>query len=146
MDLYTTRFGKVEIEADDILLFPSGLPGMEDLSHWVLLADAENEALGWLQSVGHPEKAFAVVSPRRFLTDYQVRIFRSEIEPLQLTTTHNAQVLVIVSKIDNTLTLNLKAPLLFNLDRCLGRQVIVNDDQPLQYAITCQSTQTRKSA
>ena len=146
MDIRTTRFGTVEVEPDDIILFPSGLPGVEPSRHWVLLADSENGALGWLQSVARPELAFAVVSPRRFVPDYQVRVHRGEIQPLQLPAPHDAQVLVIVSKSGNTLTANLKAPLLFNLERRLGRQVVVNDDQPLQYEMVHQRAQLRKSA
>ena len=51
MDMMTTRFGKIAIDAEDILLFPHGLVGYEDCQHWVLLADAVNPAVGWLQSL-----------------------------------------------------------------------------------------------
>jgi len=146
MEIKTTRFGSVGIDPGDIFLFPDGMPGMEECRHWVLLADAENDCLGWLQSTTRPELAFAVVSPRRFVSDYQVRIFRSEMVPLQLRNVQDAQVLVIVNKSGPTLTVNLKAPLLFNVERCLGRQVVVNDGQPLQFAITPKHLQLRKSA
>ena len=46
MKIDTTRFGYVEIEADDLLQFPAGLFGLEDCRHWVLLADAEHTRLG----------------------------------------------------------------------------------------------------
>ena len=146
MEIQTTRFGPVSIEPDDILLFPSGLPGMVGSLHWVLLADTGNDALGWLQNISRPELAFAVASPGRFVADYQVRVAKSEILPLQLRSPQDAQVLAIISKTDNTLTINLKAPLLFNLERRLGRQVVVNDDQPLQHVIASQVSQLRKSA
>src|SRR5580698_8792159 len=84
MDIQTTRFGAVTIEAEDILVFPTGLMGLEDCQHWVLLADAQNDALGWLQSTSRPEVALAVVTPRRFVPDYQVRIVRSELTPLAI--------------------------------------------------------------
>ena len=146
MEIQTTRFGSVGVEPDDIILFPCGLPGVEPSRHWILLADVENGALGWLQSASRAELAFAVVSPRRFFPDYQVRVHRGEIQPLQLQTPHDVRVLVIVSKTGAALTANLKAPLLFNLERRLGRQVVVNDDQPLQYVMVHQCGQLRKSA
>ena len=65
MQIRTTRFGALEIEAEDIINFPTGLLGLEDCRHWVLLADAQNNALGWLQCTSRPEVALAVVSPRR---------------------------------------------------------------------------------
>jgi hypothetical protein len=58
-----------------------GLPGLEDCREWALLADASNDALGWLQSTTRGDVALAVVSPRRFVPDYQVRIPRSELTP-----------------------------------------------------------------
>jgi len=146
MEIRTTRFGSVSIDPGDILLFPDGLPGMEDCRHWVLLADTQNDCLGWLQSTTHPEFALAVVSPRRFVSDYRVRVFRTEMVPLQLRNVQEAQVLVIVNKSGPTLTVNLNAPLLFNIGRRLGRQVVVNDGQPLQFAISPKHAQLRKSA
>ena len=50
MKIHTTRFASIEIEPDDILFFRNGLLGFEDCRHWVLLADADNSAVAWLQS------------------------------------------------------------------------------------------------
>ncbi len=146
MRIRTTRFGWVDIESTDILTFPSGVLGLESSRHWVLLSDAENDALGWLQSTDRPEVALAVVSPRRFVSDYQFRVFRSELVPLELARAQDAQVLVIVSRQENDLTINLKAPLVINLERRLGRQVVANGELPLQHVLGKPSTALRKTA
>jgi flagellar assembly factor FliW len=146
MRVNTTRFGRLEVQADDVLLFSNGVLGLEDCRHWVLLADAENEALGWLQCVSRPEIALAVVSPRRFVADYQLRVARCEINPLELDDLEHAQVLLIVGKNQYGATLNLKAPLVINIDRRLGRQVIANGEQPVQYQLTDGTSALRKSA
>jgi flagellar assembly factor FliW len=112
----------------------------------VLLADAENEALGWLQSISRPEIGLAVVSPRRVVPDYQLRLARSEMNPLEVDDLGHAQVLLIVGKNQYGVTLNLKAPLVINIDRRLGRQVIANGDQPVQYQLTDGNSALRKSA
>ncbi len=146
MKIDTSRFGCVEIEPEDLLHFPSGLLGLESCRHWVLLADAENDALGWLQSSSSPEVALAVVCPRRFVPEYQVRISRGELTPLDLTEVREAQVLTIVGKNEQGITLNLKAPLVINLQRRLGRQVITNGEQPLQYQLAGGTSNLRKTA
>ncbi len=146
MKITTTRFGSVQIEADDILLFPAGLAGFEDCRHWVVLADANNESVGWLQCVSRADLALAVVSPRRFAPDYQVRVTRSQLAPLQLEALDRAYVLTVVSKDAAHLTLNLKAPLIINLDRRLGRQVITCDEQPVQFPVAHVPAPLRKSA
>ena len=44
MRINTTRFGRIDVDAADVLTFPSGLPGLEDCREWALLADATNDA------------------------------------------------------------------------------------------------------
>jgi flagellar assembly factor FliW len=146
MRITTSRFGRIDIDAGDVIRFPSGLPGLEDCREWALLADASNEALGWLQCTTRAEVALAVVSPRRFVPDYQVRIPRSELTPLALADVRQAQVVVVVGKTDTTLTLNLKAPIVINLEARTGRQVVASGDLPLQYELTRGRPPLRKSA
>jgi flagellar assembly factor FliW len=136
MHIRTTRFGSLEIESGDMLNFPIGLLGLEDCRQWVLLADAQNDALGWLQCLGRPEVAVAVVSPRRFVPDYQFRVYRADLGPLCLERVQDAQVLVIVSRNEHGITLNLKAPIVIHLERRLGCQLVANGELPLQYELT----------
>jgi len=120
------------------------LIGMEDCRRWVLLGDAENSALAWLQSVDRAEVALGVVSPRRFVPEYQVRVAKREIAPLGLEDPSEAQVLVIVSHANGSLVLNLKAPLVIHLSAQLGRQIVARDDHAVQHRL--EGTGRRKTA
>ncbi len=146
MILSTSRFGAVPLESDDIFLFANGLIGIEECRRWILLADVNNDAVGWLQSVTHPDIALAVVSPRRFVPDYKVRLPASQLALLELDDSDRAFILIVVAKNEGRLTANLKAPLLINLDRRIGRQVVTSDEQPLQYALSFEPVQLRKTA
>lgn len=146
MKIDTTRFGSVTVENQDILVFESGLIGFSELKKWVILADAENPAVAWLQSIDDPSLALAVVSPRRFIPNYQVRLTPSELEPVHLVNLDQAYVLCIVSRNDNRLTMNLRAPVIINLDRKLGAQIMTTDDQPLQYPFAELTSNLRQSA
>jgi flagellar assembly factor FliW len=146
MDIRTTRFGTLAIEADDILTFPAGMLGLEGCRQWVLFADAQNDVLGWLQSTSQPEVALAVISPRRFVPDYQVRVPRSELAPLALAEIQQAKVLVIVGKNEHSITLNLKAPLVINLQNRLGRQVIASSDHAVQHELIREAQPLKLSA
>ena len=99
MWINTTRFGRIDVDAADLLTFQSGLPGLEQCREWALLADAENDALGWLQSTTRDDVAIAVVSPRRFIPQYQVRIPRSELTPLRLHDIRQAQLVVVLLEV-----------------------------------------------
>ena len=147
MKISTRHFGSVEINPEDILLFPRGIVAFEDCRHWILISDEENPALAWLQSISRPEVAIPVVSPRRFAPAYNVHIVRSQLAPLEFSQLDHAYVLTVVSHSDGDLTLNLRAPLIINLDRRLGRQVITADEQPLAMPLVhIALTALRKSA
>jgi flagellar assembly factor FliW len=146
MFIRTTRFGLVEIQPEDILQFPEGLVGFTDCHEWVLLADARNGALGWLQSTTRADLAFAVVSPRRFVPAFQLRTTRGELDRLSIRDPKSAHVLVIVGKNESGITLNLKAPLVIQLERRLGRQIVNNADWPVQYQLEATRALLRKSA
>lgn len=145
MKINTTRFGKVEVFDSDLVEFTEGLIGMEDCLQWVLLADAENSALGWLQSINRADLALAVVSPRRFVADYRARVARRDLHGLAIETAHDAQVLVIVGKDERGLTVNLKAPLVINAKTRRGRQVMTMDDHSMRYPLAA-TVPLRKSA
>ena len=136
MEISTTRFGMVTIDDEDVLTFVDGLIGMEDCCRWALLADAQNSALGWLQSIDRPDVALAVVSPRRFVADYQVRVARRDVEPLGLATATEAQVLAIVNQAGDSLALNLKAPLVVHVTTRLGRQIVAKDNHSVQHLLS----------
>lgn len=131
MQIKTRHFGSVDVDVEDLLLFPRGIVAFEDCRHWVLLSDEENPALAWLQSVSRSEVALPVVSPRRFAAGYAVHLVRGQLAPLEFSQFDQAYILTIVSQSDGDLTLNLKAPLIINLDRRLGRQVLTVDEQPV---------------
>lgn len=144
MNIETTRFGTLTIEDSDVITFVDGLIGMEQCRRWVLLADAQNPALAWLQSLERAEVALAVVSPRRFLPEYKCRVSRRDIQPLGLANPEDAQVLTIVSHANGALAANLKAPLVIHLAERLGRQIVARDDHSVQHRLP--GVAARKSA
>ena len=146
MIIETSRFGNVEIEVDDVLSFPLGILGYADYRRWVILADSDNPAVAWLQSLDRSDMAMAIVSPRRFLKDYQVKITPKHVAPLLLTSVEQAHTFCMVSKHETRLTMNLRAPIIVNLDRGIGIQVVTSDEQPTQYELVDLTMKLRRSA
>ena len=134
-EICTTRFGSIRISTTDLIHFPQGLIGFEDCQRWILLGDSGNSAVGWLQSATHNDVAMAVISPRRFIPDYRFHISQQQLSQIELNDLDRAFVLIVVAKTNGSLTANLKAPVIVNLDRRLGCQVVVDDDHPLQHAL-----------
>ncbi len=146
MEIVTSRFGPIQLDPDDVIHFPTGLLGLEDCRDWILLGDRRHDAVAWLQGSRRADIALAVVSPRRFVPAYQIRVAPRELAPLELDDPKAAKVLAILGRAPHTLTLNLKAPLVINLDRCLGRQVVANGDLPIRFELGRDHPAFRRSA
>ncbi len=135
MQIDTQRFGTLQFNTEHFFTFPQGLIGMETLRQWALLPDPDNPSVAWLQSASRGDRAIAVISPRAFFPDYRVRTNKRDLASLQLRASSELYVLTAVSGHVGKLTTNLKAPLMLNLERRIGCQIITNDDQELRRAI-----------
>src|SRR4051794_38772109 len=118
MNVRTTRFGTLEIAEDRVINFPKGLLGFAECRRFCLLEPADDACFFWLQSLDDPALAFVVTDPSFFIPDYSVPIRDDQMMELKLPRLEDAQVFVIVNKVDTTLTGNLQGPLVINtLDR-----------------------------
>jgi flagellar assembly factor FliW len=118
----STRFGTLEIEAEAVIEFPTGLIGLGG-SRYALLAPEENAAFVWLHSVEEPDLALPVTNPWLFYGDYVVEISDDEARRTGLDP-EGAAVWVTVRTGDQLgdFTANLRAPILVRDGR--GHQVI----------------------
>ena len=135
MRIDTQRFGTLHLKADHLFLFPQGLIGLETLRQWALLPDPLNASVAWLQSASRGDRAIPMISPRAFFTNYRVHVSRRDISCLHMQPGAELYVLTTVSGHVGRLTTNLRSPLLINLNRRLGCQVITGDDQPIQQPV-----------
>ncbi len=127
MKVETTRFGWVEIRKDEIITFPKGLLGFQEYKKFVLLPTRDNSPLFWLQSVQEPDLAFVVTEPWVFVEDYSFHLPEKNKKELKLAVDDNIRTLciaVVPEKIED-MTLNLKGPLIINIQKRLGQQVVI---------------------
>ena len=123
----TTRFDEVEVNDDRVITFPKGLLGFLPYRRYVLFQTNEDSYFYWLQSADVPELAFVVTDPSLFVSSYQVPICNEQMRELGLQSLEDAQVFVIVNKRDNALTGNLQGPLVVDVTRRIGAQLILSD-------------------
>lgn len=114
MQVRTSRFGTIEIAEDRVITFPKGLLGFAEYKRYCLLEPADDACFFWLQSLDDPTLAFVVTDPSFFITEYSVPIRDDQMTELKLPRLEDAQVFVIVNKIDQSLTGNLQGPLVIN--------------------------------
>ena len=125
MNVRTTRFGDVQIAEDRVITFPNGLLGFAEFKQYCLLEPAEDGCFFWLQSLEDPSLAFVVTDPSMFIKDYNVPIRAEQMAQLNMSDVNDAQVFVIVNKVDDTLTANLQGPLVVDTHSRVGEQFVL---------------------
>jgi len=146
MEVRTTRFGVIDIAEDRVITFPGGLLGFGDRKKFCLLQPGDDACFFWLQCLDDPNLAFVVTDPTFFEQDYSVPIRPEQMSGLNIQKLEDAQVFVIVNKIDDQLTGNFQGPLIINTMDKLGEQIVLSDKRwttrhPLM-RVTDTSTQT----
>ena len=127
MQVQTTRFGPVELEQERIITFPKGILGFPQQREFVLLQTSDEGNFFWLQSVDRPELAFVVCDPLLLVPDYKVPMKAEEFAQISLSSMEQAQVLIIVNKVDRSLTGNLQGPLVINAANRQGLQLVLSE-------------------
>jgi flagellar assembly factor FliW len=128
--IQTTRFGQVQFEADDLLSFPEGILGFQELKKFVLLDDPTDEIFAWLQSCDQPAIAFPVLEPELFAEAYKPSLAKGDLESLSLVASDKPRMFCIITiPEDPTLmTANMKAPIVINVAARKARQCVLQDN------------------
>ncbi|WEA39913.1 flagellar assembly protein FliW [Lysinibacillus fusiformis] len=137
MKIATKFLGEVEIVERDILTFEHGLLGLEEEKKFILLPIDADLPLAILQSVERPEIGFVVAYPFAFKKDYSFDISEEDLEQLYLEREEDVLTYSIVTMKDTfqDSTINLLAPLIINMKKKCGKQIVLQDSQsyPLRY-------------
>ncbi|RDW15668.1 flagellar assembly protein FliW [Oceanobacillus chungangensis] len=130
MFIQTKYLGEVEINAEKIIQFPTGLPGFGDELEFVLLHLPDNPVFQILQSTNSANVAFIVTNPYLIYESYEVNLDENILETLQIKDERDVSVFAIVTLKDPfaTSTLNLKAPIIINTTKKHGKQYILSTD------------------
>ena len=141
MEITTRVFGKIEIDDNKIIHFPSGIIGFPDMTDFALVYDEEkgkDTPIRWLQSLQEAEFALPVMDPLLVAKDYNPEVDDEILKNIGTLTPDNTLVLVTVT-VPSDLTkmsVNLQGPIIINVDECKACQVIVDTpDCPVKYPI-----------
>ena len=141
MKAKTRIFGEIEIADDKIITLEKGMIGFPQLNHFALIFDEEKgqkeTSIMWLQSMDDTDIAFPVMLPHAVKEDYNPNVNEEIVAPLGTLTEENTYILVTVTvpKRIEDFSVNLKAPIVINMDNHKGVQLIVEDDFPVKYKV-----------
>jgi flagellar assembly factor FliW len=128
MIVNTLHFGKLEIVKDDIFTFSQGIPGFESLRQFVIIQPDTEVPFSYLQSVEQGEVSIIITNPFLFYPDYELQLNDKTQEELHIKQEKDVLVWSTVSVIERIqeATINLLAPIVVNVEKKLGKQVILH--------------------
>lgn len=127
----TSRFNEIVVEPGEVVHVQGGLLGFSGLERFVLINNPEQAPFMWLQCIDDGELAFVVVDPFIFFPGYKIAAKRDDLEPIGISRIDEATILTIVTIPMNPrdITANLRGPLVFNVEKREGKQLVLIDDR-----------------
>lgn len=132
MILETKHFGKIEIREEDIIVFEEGIPGFEDIHRYGMISNEDPESpFCWIQAIEKPELAFALVNPFAIKKDYEFELSDESVSALGIEEPSQVAVysIVVVPEDIKRISMNLKAPIIVNMNNKKAAQIILNSDK-----------------
>ncbi len=133
MQIESAAFGSIDVEADQIIEFPAGLPGFEACKRFTFIQAGEHGSVLQMQGVDDPSIVFSVTDPAALGVNYELTLSDADVAALGLTQPEDATVAVIVrqaavdagSPADAGLKANFMAPLVVNTATRRGIQKVL---------------------
>ena len=128
MRIESKGFGPIEISERQIIAFPVGIFGFEELHEYALL-DAAQEGFYWLQSLDDAEIAFILLNPYDLRPDYVLEVPDEDLESIGYEQEEDILVFAVVTipEDESKISANLQGPIVINRVTQLGRQSISLD-------------------
>lgn len=129
----TNYFGQIEVDESEILTIKDGLIGFDEFTKFVLLKE-EDIFIEYLQCI-QDKVVFAVMEPFLIKKDYKFEIPDNTAKELGLKTVDDIVVktIVVLPEDITKIRTNLQAPIIFNKNTNMGKQIILDDSYPIRY-------------
>jgi len=129
MKLQTTKFGEIEIDEASCFEMISPILGYENENKFIVIEHSENSSFKWLQSLKTPDLAFVVSFAGLFGIDYAYELPENIQDNLDIKEAEDVltlNIVVIPQGQPKDSTINLLAPLIFNINTRKGVQVVLS--------------------
>lgn len=128
MKVKTTRFGEVEVNEDLCFDMVSPILGYDNQKKFFIIEHKQQSNFRWLQSVDSPDLAFVITMPGLFGIDYSFELPEKIQHDLDINDADDIlsfNIVVIPHENPQASTINLVAPLVFNIKNKKGAQVVL---------------------
>lgn len=131
MEVISPVHGKITYDENEIIKFEKTILGFDKSKRFILKDVNENDFFKILQSVDEPEVGFIVISPFEVENNYEINLNNEVINTLKIKESNNVLLYSLVtlnSKIED-ITVNLKAPIVININNKKAQQFIIDKEK-----------------
>lgn len=127
----TNVFGEITYKEQDIILFPEGIIGFEDKSKFIIYTKDGYEPFQWLICISDASIFLPIIDPYLVMPDYHVTTNNGELQSIGLDNINSGKVysIVTVGTDVHQVTTNLRGPIIINVNRNLGKQIILSESE-----------------
>jgi flagellar assembly factor FliW len=130
----TTYFGELDYDSDSVFEFPSGIPGFEQHTQFLLVEQAQSHPVVFVQSLLSPDLCFIALPVLVVDPQYRLELSEEDLASVKFPDStpprlgEDVACLALVTVTENSEpTANLRSPLVLNLKQRLGIQIIHQD-------------------
>jgi flagellar assembly factor FliW len=141
LKLTTHAFGTLEYEERAVLHIREGMLGFVQFKRYLLIENEDILPFKWLQSVDDQYVSFPVIDPHLVVRDYEFAITLEDLRNLEINDQADVVTLAVAVIPQDPIhtTVNLKAPVVINHQRMIGKQVVLthsdyHTQQPLVFS------------
>jgi flagellar assembly factor FliW len=131
MELITKQHGTFTYNEEDIITFKKGIMGLENLKKFIIADIKENPIFKILQSIEDEDVGLVIISPFEVKNNYEIELKENLTENLSISSQKEVMLYntVTVNSDVHKITVNLKAPIVINMDKKLGEQIIIDKEE-----------------
>lgn len=131
MEIQSAKLGVIQIEEQSIFEMSPGLYGFEEYKKYALIRTDESLPFAYLQSMEEPSLCLLLADPFAFYHDYEFDLPTQDVEGLGQPKPDGIAVWVTCSVRESLqdATVNLLAPVIFNRENHIARQVVLHDSK-----------------
>lgn len=142
IEINSARWGKLTVDAEDVIEFPRGIIGFKRYNKFAIFESEDYKPFQLLISVEQENIGFVIINPFIFCPDYKPKIIPLDLKELDIQNGNQFLIYTIVTLTSDSKqsTANLRGPIIINLEKKVGKQVIIpNEEYPIKYPIMPQA-------
>lgn len=124
--LNSERFGEMQIEENEIIHFPLGIPGVP--FDRFIIRDLI-EPVKWLIAIDDTDIAMLIISPFKYFPEYSFELNDEIVTVLDAKSEEELEIYVSLLKHEDGVAANLKSPFVINKNKKIGVQILLEDDR-----------------